>query len=204
MKMTLTHLRQNLSLSDNQRIQSPRNSHNVPHRIVARQHEQVFAQGGDGKSRALGQILCNARHGRSGVRGGVINLESIAGTQDGGFGDISRATNFIRGDIPIGFGNGEFFTNIYVGVVNGKSHAVDLQSLRGGFQTFLSSLASSHFFRNIGARNRQGCCSRLGQDAAAAAALSTIHSRCSGKGKRRIKGGNRHRKGYYCRLEFHV
>mmetsp|Transcript_20835 Transcript_20835/g.45356 ORF Transcript_20835/g.45356 Transcript_20835/m.45356 type:complete len:324 (+) Transcript_20835:689-1660(+) len=118
-QMALTNLGQNLSLSHNQGIQTTGHSHNVPDGVFSGKHEQVFSEFSNGKTGSLGQKLGNTGHGGPGIGSGVIDFETIAGTQDGGFDNVSAAANLVRCGVPVAFGNGKLFTNLDIGVVNG-------------------------------------------------------------------------------------
>ena len=144
--MTLPHLRQNLSFTHHQGIQSPRHAHDMPHGIITTEHEQILAQCRNWQIASLGQILRDGGHGFSGIRGGIVDLEPIAGAQNGRFGNGTRGHQVGRCGIPTWFGNGQLFANFHLGVVNGKTNDVNLEALGGGFETFLFVIVCEYIY----------------------------------------------------------
>ena len=129
MKMALTNLGQNLAFSYNQGIQATSDSHNVPNSIVTGKHKKIFSELGNRKVGTFREEFGDTCHGRPGIGGRVINFETITGTQNSSFGNLSGAANLVGRRVPVTLCNSELFTDLNVGVVNGKTNAVDLQSL---------------------------------------------------------------------------
>mmetsp|Transcript_809 Transcript_809/g.1708 ORF Transcript_809/g.1708 Transcript_809/m.1708 type:complete len:208 (-) Transcript_809:254-877(-) len=190
MEMALADLRQDLSLSDDERVQSTRDPHDVPDGVVPGQHEQVLAEFGHGESGALGQELGHGGHGSPGIRGGVVDLEAVAGAQNGGLGDVAPVADLVRCGVPVALGNGELFTDLDIGVVNGEADTVNLKSLRGGLQSFLSRLLPRRFIvGNVRGGNGQASALRSGES------LRALHYscgiRCGDKGGSVLQIGGR-------------
>ncbi len=71
------------------------------------------------------------------VAGGEVNLESVAGGEDGGFFDLAGGADEVGLVVPLGFGDGEFFADFDLGVVDGEADDVDLEAFGGEFEAFL-------------------------------------------------------------------
>jgi hypothetical protein len=56
MQVALSDLRENLSFSDDQTVESSGNPHDVPYGVVATEHEQVLSQYGYGQSGSVSEV----------------------------------------------------------------------------------------------------------------------------------------------------
>mmetsp|Transcript_3228 Transcript_3228/g.4416 ORF Transcript_3228/g.4416 Transcript_3228/m.4416 type:complete len:207 (+) Transcript_3228:1053-1673(+) len=152
MQVTLSNLRQDLSLANNQTIQTTRHTHQMPHSIITTQHKQILPQHRHGKSTTIRQIISQARHSRTSISSGVVNFKSIARRKNSCFCHSSIGTNLIRRSIPFRLSNGKLFSHFYRGMMDGKTNHMHLKSLRCSFETFrLCSFA----------RSRRSCCRRI-------------------------------------------
>lgn len=85
------------------------------------------------------EVFRDRRESGAGVRGGIVDFESIARAQHGGFGNgrVAKGHEAGRGFVPLGFGNGEAFADFDRGVVNGETDDVDLEAFAGLFEALL-------------------------------------------------------------------